>query len=170
MVCVVLATWRRHVGMSPFFGEKIPDTTPTFPAKLHCCRCPCHSRHSSMAADAHQGEDKGDNANVACRGSATMHRAHHDKRRGVRGRPPKHNNQIRPTLGCGASARHRQRNNGGGGQFRHEGADAQRPQGRIRETKRMMMMTTMTTTIKKHNNQAVRGRGSWVAEVAMDER
>ena len=65
-----------------------------------------------MAADPHQGEDKGYNANAACRGSATMHRAHHDKRQSVRGIPPKHNNQIRPT------------NNGGGGQFRHEGTDA----------------------------------------------
>ena len=26
-----------------------------------------------MEADAHQVEDKGDNANAACRGSATMH-------------------------------------------------------------------------------------------------
>ena len=33
MVCVVSATWRRHVGVSVSFGEKIPDTTPTLPAK-----------------------------------------------------------------------------------------------------------------------------------------
>ena len=62
------------------------------------------------------------------RGSVTMYHAHHDKRRSVRGRPPKHNNQIRPT------------DERGGGQFRHEGADVRRPQGRIRETKRLMMM------------------------------
>jgi len=55
-----------------------------------------------MAADAHQWGDEGDNANAPChkarwqggegeRGDAL---AHHDKRWGVRGRPPKHNNQI----------------------------------------------------------------------------
>jgi len=33
MVCVMLATLRQHVDPSVVFGEKIPDTTPTFPAK-----------------------------------------------------------------------------------------------------------------------------------------
>ncbi len=33
MVCVVSATWRRHVGMSVILGGKIPDTTPILPAK-----------------------------------------------------------------------------------------------------------------------------------------
>ncbi len=58
-----------------------------------------------MAVNAHQGEDEGDNANAACynarwkggegeRGDA---RAHHDKRWGVQGHPPKHNNQITMT-------------------------------------------------------------------------
>jgi hypothetical protein len=33
MVCVVSATQSRHVGMYVVLGGKIPDTTPTFPAK-----------------------------------------------------------------------------------------------------------------------------------------
>jgi len=55
MVCVVSATWRRHVGMSPFSGKKIPDTTPTLPAKLkgasykieHCSTKKRKKRHAS---------------------------------------------------------------------------------------------------------------------------
>ena len=58
-----------------------------------------------MAADAHQGEDKGNNATAPCHkarwqggeGESGDARAHHKKQRGVRGCPPKHNNQITMT-------------------------------------------------------------------------
>jgi hypothetical protein len=48
MVCVVSAKWRQHVGMSVVWGEKIPDTTPTFPAKSARMHTKGYSQHDKV--------------------------------------------------------------------------------------------------------------------------